>query len=140
MHRDLGETALPATCRHFPRVAVRDARGTFIGLSHFCPTAASLLFRDDVPLAIVESPRAVSAGGLRGPGRDPATICRRSLRPDVLMDLDAYGAWERHMVRRASGDLAPETVLATLMRDADLVRRVAAGRAVDCGAHRGFAA
>jgi len=40
IHRDLGEPMLPATCRHFPRLAVRDARGTFISLTHYCPTAA----------------------------------------------------------------------------------------------------
>ena len=29
----------------FPRVSVQDRRGTFVSLSHFCPTAASMLFR-----------------------------------------------------------------------------------------------
>src|SRR5262245_28724951 len=38
VHRDLGEQALPATCRHFPRLALRDGRGIFITLSHYCPT------------------------------------------------------------------------------------------------------
>ena len=28
VHRDLGEASLAATCRHFPRLALRDARGT----------------------------------------------------------------------------------------------------------------
>ena len=45
VHRDLGEPHLPTTCRHFPRVAVQDRRGTFVSLSHFCPTAASMLFQ-----------------------------------------------------------------------------------------------
>jgi len=58
VHRDLGEGALATTCRTFPRLAVQDARGTSITLSHFCPTAASQLFRDDVPLEIVENPPA----------------------------------------------------------------------------------
>ncbi len=58
VHRDLGEPALPATCRYFPRIAVGDARGTSITLSHFCPTAASMLFRDDVPVEIVSEPPA----------------------------------------------------------------------------------
>jgi hypothetical protein len=122
VHRDLGEDALAATCRHFPRVAVRDARGTFVGLSHYCPTAASLLFRDDVPLAIVESPAAFPPSDYEGLIVEPGDV-PPLLRPDVMMDLDAYGEWERHMVRRASGDLPPETILATLMRDAGLVRR-----------------
>src|SRR4030095_15063922 len=46
VHRDLGFDALPLTCQHFPRVAIQDPRGIFITLSHFCPTAASMLFRD----------------------------------------------------------------------------------------------
>jgi hypothetical protein len=58
VHRALGEGALPATCRIFPRIALTDARGTFITLSHYCPTAAAMLFRTDVPLEIVESPAA----------------------------------------------------------------------------------
>src|SRR3954468_24731353 len=35
VHRALGVDALPPTCRHFPRIAIRDSRGTFITLSHF---------------------------------------------------------------------------------------------------------
>ena len=46
------------------------------------------------------------------------------LHPRVLMDLDGYTAWERHMVGRcADVQERPESVLATLMRDADLLRR-----------------
>src|SRR4051812_31188677 len=44
IHRDGGAQALPVTCRVFPRIVLQDARGTFISLSHFCPTAAALLF------------------------------------------------------------------------------------------------
>ena len=55
IHRDIGEPALPSACRHFPRVALVDARGIRITLSHFCPTAAGLLF-DDTPLRIVAAP------------------------------------------------------------------------------------
>lgn len=120
VHRDLGEDALPATCRHFPRVAVRDARGTFIGLSHYCPTAAALLFRDDVPLEIVESPGAFPPADYEGLVVGPDDV-PPLLRPGVMMDFDAYSAWERHMVRRASAAVTPEAVLATLTRDAGLV-------------------
>ena len=66
VHRDLGEPALPATCRYFPRLAVRDNRGTFITLSHFCPTAASMLFRKDCPLSIVSEPQAFPPGDYEG--------------------------------------------------------------------------
>ena len=122
VHRDLGEPHLPTTCRHFPRVSVQDKRGTFVSLSHFCPTAASMLFRD-VPVEIVAQPPAfpdTDYDGLIVTADDLPPL----LHPRVLMDLDGYSAWERHMVGRcADVRERPETVLATLMRDADLLRR-----------------
>src|SRR5215831_8464688 len=64
IHRAGGVRALPLTCRMFPRVVLHDARGTFVSLSHFCPTAASLLFSSGGPAAIVPAPRAlVDVGG-----------------------------------------------------------------------------
>jgi hypothetical protein len=123
VHRDLGESALAATCRHFPRVAVRDWRGTFITLSHFCPTAASMLFREDVPTQIVEGPAGFPSADYEGLIVH-AEALPPLLAPRMLMDLAGYSAWERHMVARcAHGDVAPESVLATLERDARIVRR-----------------
>jgi Fe-S-cluster containining protein len=123
VHRDLGEAALPATCRHFPRLSVRDARGTFITLSHFCPTAASMLFRDDVAVEIIAAPPAFPPAEYEGlvvkPDDWPPL-----LNPRVLMDLEGYGAWERHMVGRCAALVhSPEAVLATLRRDAAVLRR-----------------
>src|SRR5438552_2841357 len=124
IHRDLGEPMLPATCRHFPRLAVRDARGTFISLTHYCPTAAASLFRQDVPIEIIESPAAFPEADYEGlviTGNDWPPL----LRPELLADLESYTAWERHMVARcADAALAPEGVIATLERDARLVRVV----------------
>ena len=121
VHRDLGEPMLPATCRHFPRVAVRDRRGTFITLSHYCPTAASMLFRD-VPIEIVASPSAFPEADYEGlviTDEDLPPL----LSPQMVMDLDGYSAWERHMVARcADADSRPESALATLKRDAHLLR------------------
>ena len=123
VHRDLGEAALPATCRHFPRLAVRDGRGTFITLSHFCPTAASMLFRDDVAVEIVEAPPAFPPAEYEGLVVSPDDW-PPLLNPRVLMDLDGYSAWERHMVARcADVAMAPEGTVATLRRDAALLRR-----------------
>ncbi len=123
VHRDLGEALLPATCRHFPRVAVRDARGTFITLSHFCPTAASMLFRDDVDVRIVEWPQAFPPGeyeGLVVSGEDLPPL----LHPRMPMDAAGYSAWEGHMVSRcADPHRPPESMLATLGRDAAALRR-----------------
>jgi Fe-S-cluster containining protein len=122
VHRDIGEAALPATCRYFPRLAVRDGRGTFITLSHFCPTAASMLFRDDCPLTIVSRPLAFPPGDYEGlivTSDDLPPL----LSPNMLMDRKGYSAWERHMVARcAERGLSPEAVLATLERDARLLR------------------
>ena len=122
VHRDLGEQALPATCRHFPRVAVRDGRGTFITLSHFCPTAASMLFRDDVPLTIVEAPASFPPADYEGLNVDP-DAWPPMLHPRMLMDLEGYGAWERHMVARCAAFCSPESVVATLYRDARILRQ-----------------
>lgn len=121
VHRDLGDTALAVTCRTFPRVAIQDARGTSVALSHFCPTAASLLFRDDVPLAVVSAPPAFPPAdydGLTVNGDEFPPL----LQPRMLMDHDAYAAWERHMVGRCVDvSQRPESVLATLRRDAELL-------------------
>jgi len=123
VHRDLGEPALPATCRHFPRVAVRDVRGTFVTLSHYCPTAAGMLFRDDVPVSVVAAPRAFPPADYEGLVVEPDEL-PPLLSPAILMDPDGYTAWELHMVARcADVDRRPESVLATLVRDAALLRR-----------------
>jgi hypothetical protein len=121
VHRDLGAEALPETCRHFPRVAIHDPRGTFITLSHFCPTAASMLFRDDVPLQIVESPPAFPAMDYDGLDITPDDL-PPLLHPHMLMDLDGYTAWEAHLVSRCVElQRLPESVLATMRRDARLL-------------------
>ena len=122
VHRDGGEAQLPSTCRHFPRLAVRDRRGTFVSLTHFCPTAAESLFRDESPIAIVADPPAFPLKDYEGMtvGADDWPPL---LHPRMLMDFDSYGAWERHMVTRcADADATPEAVLATLRRDATLLR------------------
>jgi hypothetical protein len=127
VHRDLGASTLPYTCRDFPRLAVRDSRGTSISLTHYCPTAAASLFRDDVPLQIVGAPPAFPPAeyeGLAVEEDDWPPL----LHPTMLMDLDGYTAWERHMVRRcADGGASPETVIATLERDARLLRAFTPG-------------
>jgi hypothetical protein len=121
VHRDLGHDALPATCRHFPRLAVRDGRGTFVALSHYCPTAASMLFRDDVSLTIVAAPEAFPPADYEGLSVTPDDL-PPLLRPGVVMDLEAYGRWEAHTVRRCADAVTPESALATLQRDAMCLR------------------
>jgi hypothetical protein len=123
VHRDLGAEALPVTCRVFPRVSIDDARGTHITLSHFCPTAASMLFRDDVPLRVVENPPAFPPMDYDGlvVGEDDLPPL---LTPSILMDLEGYAAWEAHLVSRcADVEQPPDSILATMMRDARMLRR-----------------
>jgi Fe-S-cluster containining protein len=97
IHRAAGQAALPLSCRMFPRLVLHDARGTFISLSHFCPTAAGLLFDHAgswAPAKIVDAPSALTDVGPLD-GLDARDAWPPLLRPGVLMDLDSYGAWER---------------------------------------------
>ena len=49
----------PLSCVHFPYVCLIDARGVHVTLSHYCPTAAALLFEHTGPIEIVEGPSPV---------------------------------------------------------------------------------
>ena len=127
IHRDAGETQLPATCRHFPRLAVRDGRGTSITLTHYCPTAAAMLFREDVALEIVGGPQAFPPAEYEGLVITPEDW-PPLLHPRMLMDLAGYAAWERHMVACCARDgISAESVVATLERDARQLRRYTSG-------------
>ncbi len=44
----------PSGCNHFPYLCLIDQRGVHVTLSHYCPTAAALLFEHRGPVAIVE--------------------------------------------------------------------------------------
>jgi hypothetical protein len=93
VHRQAGPDHLPSACRHFPRVVLRDPRGTFVTLSHFCPTAAATLL-DAPPLAIVEAPPGIALDG-RLDGLDATAVLPPLLRPGVLMDYEGLSSWER---------------------------------------------
>ena len=97
IHRLGGHAALPLTCRMFPRVVLHDTRGTFISLSHFCPTAAGLLFDDGRPVSIVDAPAAL-AGSDPLDGLNACDVWPPLLRPGLMMDLESYGSWERKAV------------------------------------------
>jgi Fe-S-cluster containining protein len=100
IHRTGGHAALPVSCRIFPRVVRQDAAGTAISLSHYCPTAAALLFEEPAASsapAIVEAPPAFAdVGPLEG--LDARHEWPPLLRAGVLMDLDGYASWERQGV------------------------------------------
>jgi hypothetical protein len=120
VHAAVGEAALPAACRHFPRIALRDARGTFVTLSHYCPTAARSLV-EDVPLAIVESPPAFPEDDYEG--LDAVGELPPLLHPSVLMDAEGYTAWETHMVATLAAAPTPAAALDALRADAAALAR-----------------
>lgn len=115
VHRDVGVEWLPSACRQFPRVVLNDGRGVYISLSHFCPTAAELLF-ETTPLEIVPAPAPLALDG-SVEGLDARGALPPLLRPGLLMDLDAYDRWERHAI----GVLADDALTA-----ADALDRIAA--------------
>ena len=84
---------MPSACRNFPRVTLRDPRGIFVTLSHFCPTAASLLLSAG-RIAVVDSPPSLSLEG-EVEGLDATQVLPPLLRPGMLLDLEGYSAWER---------------------------------------------
>ena len=49
----------PLSCVHFPYVCMIDPRGVHVTLSHYCPTAASMLFEHHGRIEIVEGPSPV---------------------------------------------------------------------------------
>jgi Fe-S-cluster containining protein len=97
VHRELGEERLPSACRHFPRIALTDSRGTFVTLSHYCPTAAELLFSGGI-LTTVQAPATLSLEGTIE-GLNASDALPPLLRPGMLMDLDSYHAWEQAALR-----------------------------------------
>ena len=121
VHATLGHEALPASCQHFPRICLVDARGVRVALSHFCPTAAAMLVDDPRPVTIVHGPPAVP--GVEVPeGLDVRDALPPRLNDRVLMDLEALTAWEAHIVGALAGEGAwpgrPEDVLARLAAEA----------------------
>jgi hypothetical protein len=114
IHRDHGHDAMPMACQQFPRLALLDDRGVHVSLSHFCPTAAAMLFRDDVPLDIVTGPPAFPTDAYYE-GLDARGALPPLLAPDRLMDLDSFSAWEREAVRLlARDDWSVERALAAI--------------------------
>jgi Fe-S-cluster containining protein len=96
IHASLGHEALPLACRQFPRIVVRDPRGISVTLSHYCPTAASLL-DGGAPVTIVDGPPAFPPRG-DYEGLDASTALPPLLRPDMLLDWASWWRWEAESV------------------------------------------
>jgi hypothetical protein len=102
--------ARPSSCVHFPYLCLIDARGVHVSLSHYCPTAAALLFEHTGDIAIVEGPPPVA--GIAVPeGLD----ARESLPP--IADADADHADCAEGLQRRRSDALParrgDTVLSS---------------------------
>ncbi len=121
IHRDIGHDSLPVSCRQFPRIALTDSRGTFVSLSHYCPTAARQLFREGSALEPVGDPPLCVDRPLES--FDATRTYPPLIRPGVLFDLDSYDAWERFVVRTfARRDLTPESALGLIAGSAERIR------------------
>ena len=88
----------PLSCVHFPYVCLIDARGVHVTLSHYCPTAASLLFDHHGQIEIVEGPPPIPA-----PEVPEGLDARESLpplrSPNALMSYDEFSEWERNELK-----------------------------------------
>ena len=105
---------MPAACQHFPRVVLIDARGVFVTLSNYCPTAAALLMEDNAPVSIVEGPPALPNAEVPE-GLDARDALPPLRSPRLLMDLDEYSAWERDTIAALTTTDAPDEAVAAML-------------------------
>ncbi len=122
VERQLGPLAMPAACRQFPRIATLTPVGVALTLSHYCPTAAGLLFRDDVPLAVVTDPKAFPASWPYE-GLDARDAWPPLLRPGVLTSWAVHVRLEEHAVAVLGRNETPAgAALAQLEAEAEALR------------------
>jgi Fe-S-cluster containining protein len=93
----------PAACVHFPYVCLIDPRGIRVTLSHYCPTAAAMLFEHRGPIEIVEGPSPVSDLDILE-GLDARESLPPLAEPGRLMSWDEFSAWERDEIARSQLD------------------------------------
>lgn len=109
LHAWGGADAKPIACRQFPWLAVHDPRGTFVSVSHVCPTAAALLHD---PALLVVGPLPHDARTFDG------LDVRRALPPALdrrrLADWDAVSAWEQQALDACARALRPEEITSDL--------------------------
>jgi Fe-S-cluster containining protein len=131
IHRALGHEALPLACRQFPRVSLLDPRGVSVTLSHYCPTAAALLEQETAPVIVTNAPAFPGDGEYVG--LDAREGLPPALRPDMLMDWEAWWRFEAEAVALIARADDPAHALAVLGRVVEDVRtwRPADGRLTD---------
>jgi Fe-S-cluster containining protein len=122
IQRQVDHAHLPSACRHFPRVVVIDPRGTFVTLSHVCPTAARLLLDDGEAQVVTSGP--VIDHHLALEGLDARDALPPLINPDLLWDWEGWDRWERSAVMLlAHGEGSPEERLGALGRAVRSVRQ-----------------
>lgn len=82
-----------------------DQRGVHVTLSHYCPTAAALLFDHNGPIEIVEGPAPPT--GLDVPeGLDAREALPPLASPKRLMSFDDFSAWQANTVETIGAHMA----------------------------------
>jgi hypothetical protein len=122
IHGRLGHSTLPVACQQFPRVAVLRPGTTAVSLSHYCPTAAALLFDPPVPLRLEAG--APIAQGNAYEGLDVRAALPPLLRSNALFSWAGFDRWERFVVRTLT--TAGEDAAAALAVIAEVAERVRA--------------
>lgn len=122
IQRQMDHSHLPSACRHFPRVVVIDPRGTFVTLSHVCPTAARMLI-DGGPATVVTSGPVIDTHAVGAwEGLDARDALPPLLRPGVLWDWDGWDLWERASVALLAREgQSPEHSLGALRAAVDAI-------------------
>lgn len=121
VHGQLGHEWLPASCQHFPRIALIEPDHALLTLSHYCPTAAGLLVRHRGPVTIVDAPSGFAPmhlEGLDARGALPPLLHRR-----MLMGRGVYHRWESAVVRLLGTGRQAEQSLARVIEATEAVRR-----------------
>jgi Fe-S-cluster containining protein len=90
----------PSGCNHFPYLCLIDPRGVHVTLSHYCPSAAALLFEHRGAIAVVEGPAPTGDDDVEGMDARES-LPPVSADPKLLMSFDELSAWERDQVARA---------------------------------------
>jgi hypothetical protein len=110
-------------------VALLEPDAVRVTLSHFCPAAASMLFRDDAgELGITPDAAGISDRD-DVEGFDARQTIPPLLRPGVAADTGTCRAWEACVLRALDADgEAPEEALARIATATEAVRSWPAGR------------
>lgn len=128
LHRQLGPEALPSACRTFPRLVRQDHTGTFLSLSHHCPSVAARLFAGPLeegpsdPLLALVAEAPLTRDAAQHEGLDARQALPPLLRPDALLDPSSQALWERHVLGVLARAVCAEQALDLLVAQAERAR------------------